>query len=244
MEAVVVAVPTCPRIVARPKWKLNSPGIHGVAMKSGFHLVHFSGEVVVTHFSLFTGTNIVGRSSQTHVRLLDWSVSRRHAELFVEEDKVTLRDLGSRNGTFIDERQVQVGALRTGHRVRFGAVNFRLVAEGDSDYDFESELETSDPRYSGNHIPPAPKLPLENLTPAQLRVLELLVKGISEIQVATELGISQHTVHNHVKEIYKAFRVHKRAELISYILPKVSQTLILRSEDNEQTQAPCGGARR
>ncbi|MFM9965427.1 MAG: response regulator transcription factor [Planctomycetaceae bacterium] len=58
-----------------------------------------------------------------------------------------------------------------------------------------------------------------SLKPAQLRVLELFLKGLLEKQVAEKLGISQHTVHNHAREIYRAYRVHTRPELLLQALP-------------------------
>ena len=43
---------------------------------------------------------------------------------------------------------------------------------------------------------------------------ELETQGLLEKQVARELGISRHTVHNHIRVIYRAFGVHSRAELL------------------------------
>jgi DNA-binding CsgD family transcriptional regulator len=53
------------------------------------------------------------------------------------------------------------------------------------------------------------------LAPAQREVLRLLSQGLSEEEVATALGRSYHTVHNHVRSIYKRFGVHSRAELLA-----------------------------
>lgn len=52
------------------------------------------------------------------------NVSRAHAELRTEEGRPTVRDLGSLNGTFINDSRLsphETRALRSNDRVRFGA---------------------------------------------------------------------------------------------------------------------------
>jgi len=53
------------------------------------------------------------------------------------------------------------------------------------------------------------------LSPRQKQTLELLLAGDSEKQLARKLAISQHTVHVHVKTIYKRLGVSSRGELLS-----------------------------
>jgi DNA-binding CsgD family transcriptional regulator len=52
------------------------------------------------------------------------------------------------------------------------------------------------------------------LTQRQRDVLRCLLAGAAEKAVAGELGISQQTVHTHVKALYAAYRVQSRAELL------------------------------
>ena len=56
----------------------------------------------------------------------------------------------------------------------------------------------------------------EQLTPAQRRVYEQLLRGRSEKEIKVQLGISINTVHSHSRAIYKRFEVSSRAELISW----------------------------
>jgi DNA-binding CsgD family transcriptional regulator len=53
------------------------------------------------------------------------------------------------------------------------------------------------------------------LAPRYRRVLERLLGGDSEKQIAHALGLSRHTVHEYVKRIYRAFGVESRGELLS-----------------------------
>ncbi len=52
------------------------------------------------------------------------------------------------------------------------------------------------------------------LTPRQLEVLRLLDRGLMTKQVATELGISQFTVNNHIRAILTALGASSRTSAI------------------------------
>ncbi len=55
--------------------------------------------------------------------------------------------------------------------------------------------------------------------PIRLRkVAGCLVAGDTEKQAAQKLGLSSHTVHGYIKELYKAFRVNSRPELLIRLL--------------------------
>jgi DNA-binding NarL/FixJ family response regulator len=45
--------------------------------------------------------------------------------------------------------------------------------------------------------------------------LQMLLSGDSEKQIAAKLQRSQHTIHMHVKAVYRALAVSSRAELLS-----------------------------
>jgi pSer/pThr/pTyr-binding forkhead associated (FHA) protein len=58
--------------------------------------------------------------------VLDPTVSRRHAELAVEPAGITVRDLGSSNGTFYQGVRTTEARLTPGDRIVFGKVSFEL----------------------------------------------------------------------------------------------------------------------
>lgn len=75
---------------------------------------------------------LVGRSTEA-LDLTDASISRRHAELTPDAGAWTLRDLGSRHGTFVNGVRISGGVrVDAGDRVRCGDSEFLLVAEGRS----------------------------------------------------------------------------------------------------------------
>jgi DNA-binding CsgD family transcriptional regulator len=53
------------------------------------------------------------------------------------------------------------------------------------------------------------------LTPAERRVLHLLLTGLSEKLIAAELGRSYHTTHEYITAIFRKFGVSNRASLMS-----------------------------
>jgi DNA-binding CsgD family transcriptional regulator len=162
------------------------------------------------------GKQVLGRSSGCDVPLKDLSVSRRHAEIVLTESGVTVTDLGSRNGTFVEGKRIATCPVSDGQRVRFGSVTFILVGLKGAGEEVDSEVETD---RSGNAPEPAQTAtPQAGLSPAERRVLDLLVGGFGEKQIAKRLEISQHTVHNHVRAIYRCYAVHSRAELLAHFI--------------------------
>ena len=81
---------------------------------------------------------IVGRAPTCDLSVSDPTISRRHAELVVDDDQVTLRDLGSSNGTFVLPQGQRLAARREtlvapGQQVRLGRDSvFRLDAAEDT----------------------------------------------------------------------------------------------------------------
>lgn len=87
------------------------------------------GRVVKLH--LKRGLQRMGRGSRNDIDLNDHSVSREHAEIVVAGDRVELRDLGSSNGTYVNQRSVTDSVeVRPGDMIRFGSLELTLLSEG------------------------------------------------------------------------------------------------------------------
>lgn len=77
--------------------------------------------LLLQEFDLPPGETLLGRSPECHVTIDDPLVSREHAKILFEGDKVILRDLGSRNGLKVNgNRLVGEVALEDGDRIRIG----------------------------------------------------------------------------------------------------------------------------
>jgi len=67
------------------------------------------------------GDNLIGRDEDAAVRIEAPGISRRHAQIVVVEDRAMLEDLGSKNGTYLQERRLDRPArLEDGDLVRVG----------------------------------------------------------------------------------------------------------------------------
>ncbi len=80
------------------------------------------------------GRLFAGRDPQAcQLAFMDPTLSRRHAEIYVENGQLFIRDLGSANGTWVDGQQLthQPAPLRAGSQVWLGHVQLGMVFEID-----------------------------------------------------------------------------------------------------------------
>ncbi len=70
----------------------------------------------------------IGRGEDATVSLRDLSVSRRHASIALVNGVPMLRDLGSRNGSFVNGERVRSRTLKPGDDLRFGNTEMRIEA--------------------------------------------------------------------------------------------------------------------
>ncbi|MFO1092506.1 MAG: FHA domain-containing protein [Planctomycetaceae bacterium] len=141
------------------------------------------------------GEYVVGRSHSCDIVVNDESVSRRHAQLILQGAELSITDLGSKNGTFVDDQQVDGLVVRVGQVIRFGAAPYRVVLENSV-----SAISTSEDDETRRKSA-ASRTQNEFLTPTQHRVYELMLDGAAEAEIAARLNVSVHTVHTHVKAI-------------------------------------------
>jgi two-component system NtrC family sensor kinase len=75
-----------------------------------------------TRFQLdsHTAAFSLGRDTGNRIQLHDTEVSRRHAEVHRNGDAFSIADLGSSNGTFVNNQRVQAQELASGDQVQIG----------------------------------------------------------------------------------------------------------------------------
>ena len=84
---------------------------------------------------LWPGENVIGREGDGIALVKSSTVSRRHARIVVDLKGSSLEDLGSKNGTYLNDRRVErLTPVADGDQVRFGSVlfTFRLSHRSDS----------------------------------------------------------------------------------------------------------------
>jgi len=86
---------------------------------------------------------IVGRGEDCEIRVLDTSVSRRHARIEKIGDEFFVLDMQSTNGTYVNDRQSLAGdpiPMRDGDYLRVGNCIFRYLASGNVEADYHEEI--------------------------------------------------------------------------------------------------------
>lgn len=74
---------------------------------------------------------VVGRESDCELRIPLPSVSRQHCEFILDNGKVTVRDLGSSNGTYVNKQRVEEAELSAGDLIAVGPAVFALILNGE-----------------------------------------------------------------------------------------------------------------
>ena len=104
--------------------------------------------VVANKFVIDKPALCFGRTTDNHVQIEDIAVSNRHAEIVIEEDDqgrdiFVIKDLGSTNGTFLNEQKVERQRLRHADVIRIGLNNFTFIDENERDLERTAEIKKS-----------------------------------------------------------------------------------------------------
>lgn len=78
---------------------------------------------------------VIGRTRSCAVRIDRTEVSRRHAEILHADGRYLLRDLGSRNGTFVNGKRINEHPLEFGDRISFAGHDLFLFTVHDRVHD-------------------------------------------------------------------------------------------------------------
>lgn len=70
---------------------------------------------------------LVGRSIGSDILLNDKSISRRHAQIIKGPDGFVIKDLDSRNGTFVNNKRVEEHLIRDNDEVSLGNLSFNFL---------------------------------------------------------------------------------------------------------------------
>lgn len=157
----------------------------------------------------------LGRSEKCEIVLPDPFVSRFHAKVSWKDKVAIVFDLNSRNVTRVNDVPIEgPKELSNGDVLQIGP--FRCDVFYDIGSAFRAAADFSNETLMGNTIGENVEANRPVLTVAQQRVYEAFLQGLSEKEVAAQLGVSVHSVHNHTKSIYRAFNVNSRAQLLAH----------------------------
>jgi pSer/pThr/pTyr-binding forkhead associated (FHA) protein len=115
---------------------------------------------------------IVGARSEVNLRLSSPLVSRTHAMFVADRDSIYLRDLASRNHTYLNDKPIRDAVLRNGDVIGLGPLSFRCKSGFDKPYD-PTEI----------HAPPAELRPAKDGQRVPLNTRSTLIGSRNDCDV-------------------------------------------------------------
>lgn len=95
-------------------------------------IIVVGGELNGTIFDLLDGETTIGRNADCTIPLEFQGVSRIHFSLTVQGENVTIKDLGSSNGTFVNNKKIEAElTLRRADMIKLGSMALKFLPKGD-----------------------------------------------------------------------------------------------------------------
>ncbi len=106
-------------------------------------LVMIRGPQLGRRIQLASGETVLGRSATCAVPLALDGVSRQHCAFTVEGGRASIRDLGSKNGTWVNGERLEPhrgAALTNGAVLHTGEASFKFIAHGDAEASYHEAV--------------------------------------------------------------------------------------------------------
>jgi pSer/pThr/pTyr-binding forkhead associated (FHA) protein len=141
----------------------------------------------------------IGRDRSNDLSLPnDTKISRTHAQLQLGDGQWMLLDLGSSNGTRVNQRSVEKHPLRNGDLILLGTTTL-VYGAGD------------DPNATEADEGKAARTP--ELSERERQVIALIAQGLTDREIGEQMFISASTVRSHLDRISAKTGLRRRAEL-------------------------------
>lgn len=178
--------------------EFGAPAAPGAGPTAGLLLLYAEEfESLPSVWPLTRQRSVIGRDESAGVRIVVNAVSRTHAELAWERGSWVLRDLGSRNGTFVDGCLVRAVELEPLNEIRVGDAILKFIdrhAEVYAPYRIDGEMRGGDKRRGqsrealiGGYQMDRISGDVARIAPTELSVMLLGESGTGKEVVAREL---------------------------------------------------------
>jgi diguanylate cyclase (GGDEF)-like protein len=132
-------------LISVSEWKTRITKVQVVKPKASVGdaclvLIYPPGSELGKRWSLGTDEIVVGRGSDCDIQIDRDSVSRRHARVYRVEDQWFVEDLGSTNGSYINDVPVQRSPLRDGDFVKIGSAIFKFLSGSGVENSYHEEI--------------------------------------------------------------------------------------------------------
>ena len=165
----------------------------------------------------------VGKKEGNTLAVDDRAVSRNHFEIVPEEDSFLLRDLGSTNGTYINDTKVREAYLVPGDLIRIGSSRLEFIA-----FDEKVQIEPSEHTSFGQLLGRSRRMRqiiglLERIAPTHATV-------IIEGETGSGKDVVARSIHENSERKNKPFVVFITKPVYSlYLVPQMKPVFTLRN---------------
>ncbi len=83
---------------------------------------------------------VIGRSSKCDIQIDQESISRNHSKIVNTGKSIMIRDLGSTNGTYVNDELVDEYVLRDGDLIKIGRTIFKFLSGGNIENAYHEEI--------------------------------------------------------------------------------------------------------
>ena len=104
------------------------------------YLVMIYGEFLGRRFEVTDSPILIGRAAECSIQLIDDSVSRAHCRIVKGEKGVTIQDLESTNGTYVNDADVASRIVNDGDRIKVGRSIFKFLSGDNIEHAYHEEI--------------------------------------------------------------------------------------------------------
>ena len=91
-------------------------------------------------YNLDTANLVLGRSSKSDIQIDQESVSRAHSKIVNSGKSIRIRDLGSTNGTYVNDEPIEEHVLADGDLIKIGRTIFKFLSGGNIERAYHEEI--------------------------------------------------------------------------------------------------------
>ncbi|MFH0902233.1 MAG: GGDEF domain-containing protein [Pseudomonadota bacterium] len=103
-------------------------------------LIYPPGAELGKRFVLDKVAFVLGRGSDSDIQIDRDSVSRRHARIFRTDDEWIVEDLGSTNGSYVNDRPIQQAVMKDGDLLKIGPAIFKFLTGANAEAAYHEEI--------------------------------------------------------------------------------------------------------
>ena len=121
------------------KSDIPAPPLGPPLAKTAALVVIYGSELGKT-YTLNGSSMVIGRSSKCDISVDQESISRNHAKIVNTGKSILILDLGTTNGTYVNDEPIEEYVLRDGDLVKIGRTIFKFLSTGNIEHAYHEQM--------------------------------------------------------------------------------------------------------